>query len=81
MLVLIANGLADDEIDSRLVLINGSTANMAVQVVRSRGDNHELLKISASGCSGFPTGRFSRTIVPTTMQDRRGERTELASAS
>ena len=81
MLVLIANGLDDDEIDSRLVLISGSTANMAEEVVRSRGDNRELLKISASGSSGFPTGRFSRTIVPTTMQDRRGERTELASAS
>ena len=81
MLVLIANGLDDDEVDSRLVLSRGTTAEMAEETVRGRGDNRELLKISASGSTGFPTGRFSRTIVPTTMQDRRGERTKSANAA
>ena len=81
MLVLIANGLDDDEIDSRLVLNPGTTAEMAEGVMLSRGENRELLKILASEDTGFPTGRFSRTIVPTTMQDRRGERVEFAGAS
>ena len=69
------------EVDSRLVLSRGTTAEMAEETVRGRGDNRELLKISASGSTGFPTGRFSRTIVPTTMQDRRGERTKSANAA
>ena len=81
MLVLIANGLDDEEVDSRLVLSSGATAGMALDTVRDRGPNRELLKISASGSTGFPTGRFSRTIVPTTMQDRRGERTKSANVT
>ena len=81
MLVLIANGLDDDEVDSQLVLSRGTTAEMAEETVRGRGDNRELLKISSSGSTGFSTGRFSRTIVPTTMQDRRGERTKSANAA
>lgn len=80
MLVLIANGLDDEEVDNRLVLNSGTTAGMALDTVRDRRHNRELLKISGSDSTGFPTGRFSRTIVPTTMQDRRGERTKSASA-
>lgn len=80
MLALIAHGLDDDEVDRRLVLISGTTAGMALDIVRDRGPNRELLKVSASGSTGFPTGRFSRTIVPTTMQDRRRERTISTSA-
>ena len=80
MLVLIANGLDDDEVDSRLLLISGTTAGMALDIVRDRGLNRELLKISASGSTEFPTGRSSRAIVPTTMQDCRRERTISTSA-
>ena len=80
MLVLIANGLDDEEVDSRLVLNSGTTAGMALDTVRDRRHNRELLKISGSDSTGFPTGRFSRTIVPRTMQDRRGERTKSTSA-
>ena len=80
MLVLIANGLDDEEVDNRLVLNSGTTAGMALDTVRDRRHNRELLKISGSDSTGFPTGRFSRTIVPTTMQDRRGERTKSTSA-
>ena len=47
LLVLIAQGLDDNEIDSRLVLRSGRTMQMGDEVVRSPGTNLELLQISA----------------------------------
>jgi len=76
MLILLANGLGDDAIDTRLILVPGSTANAADELVRNPGMSRELLQKSADGSTGYPVGRFSRTIVPTTMQDRRSERAE-----
>jgi len=81
MLILLANGLDDNAIDTRLILMPGSTTSAAEELVRNPGITRELLQKSADGSTGYPVGRFSRTIVPTTMQDRRNERAEFVRAS
>ena len=47
LLVLMVQGLDDNEIDSRLVLRPGTTAQKADEVVRRPGINRMLLQISA----------------------------------
>jgi len=80
MIVLIANGLDDDEIDSRLVLMAGTTAHMADEVVRKPGISRELLQDSAEAFRAGLVGRLSRSIVPIAMRDRRSERDKSAGA-
>lgn len=81
MLVLIANGLEDDEIDSRLVLSAGTTAQVADELVRSPGISRELLQVSVDHFQAGLVGRFARSIVPIAMRDRRSERSKLVKAS
>lgn len=81
MLVLIANGLEDDEIDTRLVLNPGTTAQVAEEVVRSPGLSRELFKVSVEDFQAGLVGRFARSIVPIMMRDRREERAKLAKTS
>lgn len=81
MLVLIANGLEDDEIDSQLVLDPGTTAQVADEVVRSPGISRELLQVSVEDFQAGLVGRFARSIIPIAMRDRRSERAKLAKAS
>ena len=79
MLVLMAQGIADDdEIDSRLVLQAGTTAAIADEVVRRPGISRELLQESADAFQAGLMGRFSRSFVPIAMRDRRNERTKIA---
>ena len=81
MLVLMAQGLDDGEIDSRLVLMAGTTAHMADEVVRRPGISRELLQESAEAFQADLLGRFSRSFVPIAMRDRRSERTIIVGAS
>ncbi len=74
MLVLLAQGLDDDEIDSRLVLMGGTTAQMADEVVRRPGISRGLLQESAEAFQTGLIGRFTRSFVPIAMRDRRSER-------
>jgi hypothetical protein len=80
ILVLLANGLADDEIDGRLVLMNGATAQMADEVVRNPGISRELLQVSAEAFQTGVIGRLARSIIPIAMRDRRNERTSFLAA-
>ncbi len=81
MLVLMANGIDDDEIDGRLVLMSGTTAQTADEVVRSPGISRELLQNSAEAFQDNLVGRFARSIVPIAMRDRRSERAKAESAA
>ena len=78
LLVLMAQGLDDNEIDSRLVLRPSTTMQISDEVVRNPGINRELLRISAAAFQENLIGRFMRSIVPTTMRDRRSERIKRA---
>lgn len=74
LLVLMAQGLDDNEIDSRLVLRPGTTARMADEVVRRPVINRVLLQVSAEDFKENLIGRSMRSIVPTAMRDRYSER-------
>ncbi len=78
ILVLIANGLDDDEIDVRLALLAGTTSATAEERLRQPGISRELLKAAAEDFKVGDVGRFSRSFVPMTMRDRRSERASLA---
>ena len=81
MLVLMAQGLDDDEIDSRLVLMAGTTAHVADEVVRRPAISRGLLRESAEAFQAGLIGRFTRSFVPIAMRDRRSERTKFAGVS
>lgn len=81
MLVFMAQGLGDAEIDNRLALLSGTTADMADRVVRKPGISRALLQDSAEQYRADLLGRFSRSFVPIAMRDRRGERTKVAGIS
>ena len=81
MLVLLANGLDDDEIDARLSLQAGTTSTTADKRLRQPGISRELLKTAAEDFKVGDVGRFSRSFVPMTMRDRRSERGSFADAT
>ena len=81
ILVLLANGLEDDEIDGQLVLMAGTTAQTADEVVRKPGISRDLLKVSVEDFHADLVGRFARSIVPIAMRDRRNERIRPAKVS
>ena len=81
LLVLMVQGLDNNEIDSRLVLRPGTTAQKADEVVRRPGINRVLLQISAETLQENLIGSSMRSIVPTAMRDRRSERINSGSAS
>ena len=69
LLVLMVQGLDDNDIDSRLVLRPGTTAQKADEVVRRPGINRVLLQISAETFQENLIGSSMRSIVPTAMRD------------
>ncbi|MDE0721591.1 MAG: hypothetical protein OSB75_13725 [Dehalococcoidia bacterium] len=79
--VLMAQGLDDNEIDSRLVLRPGTTARMADEVVRRPGINRVLLQVSVEDFKENLIGRSMRSIVPTAMRDRHSDRINSERAS
>ena len=81
MLVLMAQGLSDDDIDNRLVLDPGTAANMAGDMLCKPRINRELLQESAEAFQAGLIGRFTRSFVPIAMRDRRGDRTKTAAKS
>ena len=81
LLVLMVQGLDDNEIDSRLVLKPGTTVQKADEVVRRSGINRVPLQISAETFQENLIGSSMQSIVPTAMRDRRSERINSESAS
>jgi len=81
LLVLMSQGLDDNEIDSRLVLRPGTTARIADEVVRRPGINRMLLQVSSEDFKENLIGRSMRSIVPTAMRDRHSERINSERAS
>lgn len=74
MLVLMAKGLDDEQIDIRLSLLAGTTVKMSDGLLRSPGVSRELLRKSAEVFQADQPNRLSWTIVPIAMRDRRVER-------
>lgn len=80
MLVLMAKGLDDDGIDVGLGLLAGTTGAMADDLLRQPGVSRELLRDSAVVFQADQPNRLSWTIVPVSVRDRRGERSESKTA-
>ena len=76
MLVLMARGLSDDDIDWQLTLRTGTTAAMAPGLLRQPDISRELLRSAAEVFNHDQPNRLSWTIVPVAMRDRRRERTD-----
>ena len=74
MLVLMAKGLDDDEIDGRLSLLAGTTVTKGYEVLRNPGISRRLLQKSAEVFQADQPNRLSWTIIPITMRDRWGDR-------
>jgi len=79
ILVLMAEALDDDEIDSKLVLNPGYTADKGRNTLSEPAITRELLRESAKAFQAGLIGRFTRSFVPTSMRDRRDERTKITS--
>ena len=77
LLVLMAQGLNDDEIDNRLVLNLGSSVYLTRNTLNKPTITRELLQESAKAYQAGLIGRFTRSFVPTSMRDRRNERTNI----
>ncbi len=80
MLVLMAKGLDDDEIDVRLSLLAGTSVAVSGDILRQSSISRELLGDSAKVFQADQPNRLSWTIVPVSMRDRRSERTESKTA-
>ena len=80
VLVLMAKGLDDDEIDVRLSLLAGTSVAVSGDILRQSGISRELLGDSAKVFRADQPNRLSWTIVPVSMRDRRSERTESKTA-
>ena len=76
MLVLMAKGIDDELIDSRLSLLSGTTVTMSDGLLLSPGVSRDLLRKSAEVFQADQPNRLSWTIVPIAMRDRRVERTD-----
>ena len=74
MLVLMAKGLDDTQIDARLSLLAGTTSSLAEKLIRHPGISRELLQKSAEVFQAGQPNRLSWTIVPIAMRDRYIER-------
>ena len=81
LLVLMAQGLDDDEIDSRLALGPGTASNIAGDTLHEPRISRGLLRESAESFQAGLIGRFTRRFVPIAMRDRRSERTEKSAIS
>jgi len=69
LLVLMVQGLDDNEIDSRLVLRPGTTTQKADEVVRRPGINRVLFQISPETFQEYLICSSMRSIVPTDIRD------------
>ena len=73
MLVLMAQGLDDEDIDSRLTLRTGTTVSRADDILRQPGISRDLLRKSAEVFQADQPNRLSWTIIPVSMRDRYDE--------
>ena len=74
MLVLMAKGLEDTQIDTRLSLLAGTTSSLSEKLLRHTGISRELLQKSAEVLQADQPNRLSWTIIPIAMRDRYIER-------
>jgi hypothetical protein len=79
MLVLMAKGLNDEEIDGRLSLLGGTTGSLSENLLREPGVSRELLHKSAEVFQAGQPNRLSWTIIPIAMRDRYSERASAPS--
>ena len=80
LLVLMAQGLDDDEIDNRLVLNLGSAADLTRNALNEPAITRELLQESAKAYQAGLIGRFTRSFIPISMRDRRHESPKITAA-
>ena len=79
MLVLMAKGLNDEEIDGRLSLLGGTTGSLSENLLREPGVSRELLHKSAEVFQAGQPNRLSWTIIQIAMRDRYSERASASS--
>lgn len=79
MLVLMAKGLNDQEIDGRLSLLGGTTGSLSKNLLSEPGVSRELLHKSAEVFQAGQPNRLSWTIIPIAMRDRYSERANAPS--
>ena len=70
ILVLMARGFSDEDIDRRLTLRAGTTAAAADEILHQPDVSRELLQSSAKVFEHDQPNRLSWTIVPVAMRDR-----------
>ncbi len=71
ILVLMARGLRDDDIDWQLTLRAGTTATAAPGLLRQPDISRALLRSAAKVFNQAQPNRLSWTVVPVAMRDRR----------
>ena len=77
MLVLMAKGLDNEDIDSRLSLLEGTTSSLSEGLLRQPRIGHDLIRKSAEVFQADQPNRLSWTIVPIVMRDRHNERSDF----
>ena len=81
ILVLMAKGLDDTQIDDRLSLLDGTTSSIAEKLLQHPGVSRELLHKSAEVFQADQPNRLSWTIIPIAMRDRHIERSDCENKS
>jgi hypothetical protein len=81
ILVLMAKGLDDTQIDARLSLLDGTTSSIAEKLLQHPGVSRELLHKSAEVFQADQPNRLSWTIIPIAMRDRHIERSDCEDKS
>jgi hypothetical protein len=81
ILVLMAKGLDDTQIDDRLSLLDGTTSSIAEKLLQHPGVSRELLHKTAEVFQADQPNRLSWTIIPIAMRDRHIERSDCEDKS
>ena len=81
ILVLMAKGLDNTQIDDRLSLLDGTTSSIAEKLLQHPGVSRELLRKSAEVFQADQPNRLSWTIIPIAMRDRYIERSNCEDKS
>ncbi len=81
ILVLMAKGLDDTQIDARLSLLDGTTSSIAEKLLQHPGVSRELLHKTAEVFQADQPNRLSWTIIPIAMRDRHIERSDCEDKS
>ena len=81
ILVLMAKGLDDTQIDARLSLLDGTTSSIAEKLLQHPGVSRELLHKSAEVFQADQPNRLSWTIIPIAMRDRHIEHSDCEDKS